>query len=218
MLVPKQASDPTLTRGHKKKARTRRQLIAAAVDVIAERGEGFSVSDVVTRAGVSNGTFYNYFLDRDELIDAVVPEVMVSFAADSAATVVHEDPARRFATISALVLARAASSPDEIRVVLRLDAVQQAIVDGEVVGFLRDDLAVGVAAGRFRVPPGPAAVDVIVGALLLAARRIVDGGVGDDYRRSVVVQLLCSLGLTEAEATTIAAHAVAEASAEADQR
>lgn len=209
---------PTLTRGHKKKARTRRQLVAAAVDVIAERGEAFSVSDIVARAGVASGTFYNYFTDRDELIGAVVPEVLASFAAESASAVVHEDPALRLAAISALALGRAATSPDEIRAVLRLDAVQKAIIDGGVADHLRDDLAVGVAAGRFEVPPGPAAVDVIVGSLFLAARRIVDGDMDDDYRRDVVTQLLCSLGIPHGEASALAQRATVEADAAHDQQ
>ncbi len=208
MLKP---ADETPTRGHKKKARTRSQLIAAAVDVIAERGEAFSVSDIVSRAGVASGTFYNYFTDREELIDAVVPEVLASFAAESAAAVIHEDPALRFATISAMALGRAAVSPHEIKALLRLDAVQKAILDGGVAGHLHDDLAIGIRAGRFEVSDGPAAVDVIVGSLLLAARRIVDGAVDGDYRRNVITQLLCSLGITHDEATTLASQAMDEA-------
>ena len=74
------ATDQPLTRGHKKKARTRRRLIAAAIDVIADRGEAFSISDVTTAAGVSHGTFYNYFDDRDALLGAVVPQVLADFA------------------------------------------------------------------------------------------------------------------------------------------
>ena len=203
-------SDPR-TRGHKKKARTRRQLIAAAVDVIAERGEAFTISDVTARAGMANGTFYNYFTDRDELIDAVVPEVLASFAAESATAVVHEDPAMRFAAISARALARAAARPHEIRAVLRLDAVQRAIVDGTAVDHLRNDLAIGIAAGRFTVEAVPAAIDVVVGSLLLAARRIVAGGASDGYRRSVVAQLLASLGIAPPEAAALAERAVIEA-------
>lgn len=214
--MPDSTNQPTVTRGHKKKERTRRQLIAAAIDVIAERGEGFSVSDIVARAGVANGTFYNYFTDREELIEAVVPEVLAAFALESAHAVVHDDPARRFATISALALTRAATNPDQIKVVLRLDAVLQAILDGEVVTHLRDDLAAGVATGRLTIATGPAAVDVVVGSLLLAARRTVDGGVDDEYRRRVVAQLLRSLGIDADEAVDLAEQAVDEANATSD--
>jgi AcrR family transcriptional regulator len=59
------------SRGHKKRELTRHQLIAAGIAVLAEKGEALTISDVVARAEVSNGTFYNYFTDRDELIDAL---------------------------------------------------------------------------------------------------------------------------------------------------
>ena len=40
------ATDEPLTRGHKKKARTRQVLLDAALDVLAEQGEQFNVVDV----------------------------------------------------------------------------------------------------------------------------------------------------------------------------
>jgi AcrR family transcriptional regulator len=196
-----------LTRGHKKKERTRNQLIAAAIDVIAERGEGFSISDIAARAGVSNGTFYNYFDDRDELIDAVVPDVLAAFAVASASAVESDDPAMRFAVITALALRQADVAPHTMGVVLRLDAVQRAILDGAALAHLRDDLADGVAAGRFVVGTDGAVVDVVVGALLLAVRRIIDQPVADDYPARIVAQLLRVLGLSDTEAETLAAQA-----------
>ena len=211
--MPQRASHPARTRGYKKKERTRRQLIAAAVDVIAERGEAFSVSDVAARAGVSNGTFYNYFTDRDALIAAIVPEVVGSFAADSAIAVTDEDPAVRFASITALALTLARITPDQIRVVLRLDAAQQAMIDGEPLSHLRDDLAAGFAAGRFTVGPDDAVLDVVVGSLLMALRRIVDDDRDADYPAAIVGQLLHSLGIVDPEASAIAAQAVAAARA-----
>lgn len=202
------ASHPSPTRGHKKKQRTRGQLIAAAIDVIAEQGEAFTASDVTKRAGVSNGTFYNYFTDREALIDAVVPEVLSSFAAASDLAVDDSDPALRFATISAMALQHAATDPDEFRVLLRLDAVQQVLVDGGPVDFLRADLAAGAAAGRFRSTIDDATTDLVVGTLLLAARRIVDHRVDDQYVTRVVVQLLLTVGIDESEAQSLAEHAM----------
>ncbi len=209
------ASAPTgaavRTRGHKKKERTRRRLLDAAVRVIAERGEAFTVGHVVDRAGVSNGTFYNYFLDREELIDAVVPEVLVAFAAEGAALVTDADPAVRFATITALAFVRSEAAPESVRVVLRLDAVQRAMLDGEMVGHLRDDLSAGLASGRFAAASLDAAVDVVVATTLLAARRLVDGSAGPGYAAEVIEQLLCSLGLPRVEAEAVAGEAVAVA-------
>ena len=51
------------TRGYKKRERTRRSLLDAGVETFAKLGGGLTVRDVVECAGVSNGTFYNYFDD-----------------------------------------------------------------------------------------------------------------------------------------------------------
>ncbi len=224
--MPDRSTESVPTRGHKKRERTRRQLLASAIDVIAERGEAFTASDVVERAGVSNGTFYNYFDDREQLIDAVVPEILGAFAAEGAVMVDNRDPAVRFATITALALLRAEDRPDAFRVILRVDAVQRAVVDSDVIGHLRQDLLDGAAAGRFAIgsdaeaPTGDAvldaafetsldaALDVVVGAMLVAARRIVDGRARPDHPRRVVEHLLGSLGLDRAEAATVAEAAV----------
>jgi AcrR family transcriptional regulator len=44
------------TRGHRKKEKTRRQLVAAGLRVLADKGEALTVSDVAAEADVSNGT------------------------------------------------------------------------------------------------------------------------------------------------------------------
>ena len=211
--MPGLVEPSTPTRGHKKKQRTRQQLITAAVDVIAAHGEAFSISDVTQQAGVANGTFYNYFTDRDALIDALVPEVLAAFAAESAVAVANDDrdPALRFGTISALALIRAANSPHTIRLILRLEAVQQAIRDAEVASELHRDLEAGEAAGRFSVTNMDATLDVVIGALLMATRRIVDGQTDSAYREAVVERLLCSLGLEPQDAAAIAVQSVAAA-------
>ncbi|MEE9416985.1 MAG: TetR/AcrR family transcriptional regulator, partial [Acidimicrobiales bacterium] len=185
-------TDALQTRGHKKKQRTRAQLIAAAVDVIATQGEVFSVGDITARAGMSHGTFYNYFDDTDALIAAVVPEVLTSFALQNAKLIGDEDPAVRFASITALALQHAVVAPGETRLLLHLDSVQRAIVESSAMDPLRGDLAAGFDAGRFLVGPDAATLDVIVGTILFASRRIVDEAVASQYPVDVIAQLLRS--------------------------
>jgi AcrR family transcriptional regulator len=56
-----------------KAARTRNALLAAAYDLFAEEGyQGTSVADIAARAGVSLGTFYQYFLDRADILGTLV--------------------------------------------------------------------------------------------------------------------------------------------------
>lgn len=201
-----------LTRGHKKKARTRQLLLDTALEVLSEHGEGFSVADIAARANVSHGTFYNYFADREELVAALVPHIVEAFAARSAVEFADPDPAARFAYITARALANAVTAPETVRVALRLEAVQRALLVDGPLAYLRQDLADGHASGRFPDAPDDGTFDVVLGSLLLAGRRVVEGETAAAYRRSVIARLLQALGLERAEAAQLAAAAVDAAS------
>src|SRR3974390_886344 len=59
-----------------RRARMRRTLVEAALLVCAEKGVYVSViDDVITAAGVSRGTFYNYFRTNAELLVAAIEEL-----------------------------------------------------------------------------------------------------------------------------------------------
>jgi len=204
-------SEP-LTRGHKKKARTRQLLLETGLELLAEQGEAFSVADLAARAGLSHGTFYNYFTDREQLIDALVPHVVARFAERMAVEITVADPAERFVRISALALEAAMRDAQAVRVGLRLDGVQRGLLVDGPLSHLRHDLAEGCAAGRFDAAADDGTLDVVLGALLLAARRVADGEHGVEYRRTVLRRLLQALGVAGDEATRLATLAVAERS------
>jgi AcrR family transcriptional regulator len=64
-----------LTRAQQRE-RTRAALIDAAVHVVGDQGyEGASVTAITRRAGVAQGTFYNYFESREDLFDRLLPEL-----------------------------------------------------------------------------------------------------------------------------------------------
>ena len=55
------------------------ELLAAALDLFVERGfAGTRLDDVASRAGVSKGTLYLYFENKEELFKAVVRENIVA--------------------------------------------------------------------------------------------------------------------------------------------
>ena len=206
--MPSSSSAPVLSRGHKKKARTRQLLLDTALEVLAEQGEGFSVAELAGRAGVSHGTFYNYFADREQLVEALVPHTVGRFAERMAVQVAIADPAARFARISASALEAAMRESQTIRVALRLDVVQRGLLVEGPLAHLRQDLADGYASGRFVGSLDAGTLDVVLGALLLAARRVADGERSVDYRRSVLCRLLQALGVAADDAASLAADAV----------
>jgi AcrR family transcriptional regulator len=195
------------SRGHKKRERTRHQLIAAGIAVLAEKGEALTISDVVARAEVSNGTFYNYFVDRDELIDALAEHSLIALAAASAIQTSDQDPARRFAFATLRVLSRAAEDPTWGRAVLRL--IEHRRSSREMVGYLREDLASGFDEGRFEFGADAITLDVLSGLILMSVRRIVRGDAGPDHAERVLERALAILGIAKDEAETLATEAVA---------
>jgi len=193
------------TRGHRKREKTRTQLIGAGLRVLAEKGEALTVSDVVAEADVSNGTFYNYFADREELVDALAEHLLVTLA-DSAASEPTADPAMRFAVASARVMRRAEADPVWGRVVLRL--VTRGIVHQNIDRYLREDLAAGFAQGRFDTGPDDVTIDQVLGLLVMTLRRIVDGQAQPDAPRLAVECGLRALGVSREEAGELAAAAL----------
>jgi AcrR family transcriptional regulator len=76
----------------KKAARTRLTLLSAAYDVFSEQGyRATSVGDIADRAGVSLGTFYQYFRDRSEIMATLVQAGSAELLRDRAQ---RWDPAR----------------------------------------------------------------------------------------------------------------------------
>jgi AcrR family transcriptional regulator len=81
-----------LTRAQQRE-RTRAALVEAAVHVIGDSGyAGASVTAITRRAGVAQGTFYNYFESREDLFDRLLPTLSrtmfdrIRVAADGAPT------------------------------------------------------------------------------------------------------------------------------------
>ncbi len=184
-----------------KRERTRRQLVAAGLRVLARTGESLAVSDVTAEADVANGTFYNYFSDREALLDALAEQLVVSLA-EAAAREPHDDPAVRFAVATGRVLRRAREDATWARVVLRL--VDRPHVRQNVDRYLREDLAAGQAAGRFAWGPDDATLDLVSGLLVMTIRRIVRGDAGPETITLAVERGLRALGVEAAEAGRIA--------------
>jgi AcrR family transcriptional regulator len=200
-------SSETRTRGYRKKERTRAQLIEAGLRILAEKGQGMTVSDVAAEAGVSSGTFYNYFADRDEFTEVLAEHYMMSLAAAAAEEPI-EDPARRFATATVRVLRRA--QDDRIWASAMLRLLSRPDYEVDLSRYLREDLDSGLAAGRFDVGSEDAVLDQVSGLIFMTVRRIVEGRAAADAPRRAVEVGLRSLGIPASEAADIASEAERE--------
>jgi len=71
--APSETQPPRLSRRERRKNATREALIKAAQDVIAAKGVYLAVIEEITeRADVAKGSFYQYFRNRDELLDVLL--------------------------------------------------------------------------------------------------------------------------------------------------
>ena len=195
-----------LSRGHKKRERTREQLVSVGLTLLAEKGDAMTVSDVVSLAKVSNGTFYNYFSDRDELLRALAERSIIDFRDQAVNETASTDPALRIAITAAHLLDRARMDPAWGRTVLRLTNVPRSVRD-DLRREFRDELTAGFEQGRFTAPPDAITQDLILGLLALSIRRCAYDELPGDYLQNVVGRALLTLGLAPGDAENISEQA-----------
>jgi AcrR family transcriptional regulator len=159
MNAPDKKPQPRWTR--RKEARPE-EIIAAALDLFVERGYASTrLDDVAARAGVSKGTLYLYFENKEDLFKAVVRgnvlpvlqhgEVLIERFPGSSAELVRQmvrgwwdlTGSTKIAGIPKLIIAEAGNFPDLAKfyydeVILRAHAMFRRVLQR------------GIAAGEFR--------------------------------------------------------------------
>ncbi|UKK85836.1 TetR/AcrR family transcriptional regulator [Sphingopyxis sp. BSN-002] len=192
--------------------RTRTALLAAGLDLLSEKPiDALSIDEVVLRAGVAKGSFFNHFDDKaafGQAVGAVVREELEAWIGRANAGVV--DPVERLAggmatafrfaleeRTKAIVMLRSLSGvttrahPLNRGVVADLDAV-------EAMGLLGPE----AARGGVRYWIGLCQV-----AMLNIIERPPEAGEGSVRLHDMIVLGLCGLGIDAAKARETAARA-----------
>ncbi len=149
------------TRWRRRKDARPGEIVAASLACFAERGFAATrLEDVARRAGVTKGTLYLYFPNKEELFKAVVREAVVANIALGEALVAHSsEPApvvleqliarlqaamvAPASAIPKIVIAEAGNFPDIARFYLK-EVIQRGL------GLFQRVLKAGVARGEFR--------------------------------------------------------------------
>ncbi len=191
--------------GGRARERTRTLLLDAALRVFARQGAGAAaIQEIAAEAGVANGTFYNYFRNRDELVAAASARLAERFFEEitvSSARII--DPAERVAIGSRRFILRALRDPTWARALLRVWGSTPHVHQQTGTPVLADVRA-GRRRGRFRVSSEAAAVDLVQGSVVAGMRTVLEGRAGEAHASAVAAMILRGLGITAAEADTIA--------------
>lgn len=175
------AGAPPTPRWERRKERRPAELLAAALESFVEHGYAATrLDDIASRAGVSKGTLYLYFANKEELFKALVRENIVSllerFRAEvalseqpSEALIGHflyrwwsEFGATPLAGIAKLIMAEAGNFPEVARF------FHEEVIEPNAA-LLGSILARGIARGEFRPVDVEAAAHLWIAPLVMKA-------------------------------------------------
>jgi len=185
--------------------RTRELLLDAAVRVFAKKGAGAAaIHEIAAEAGVANGTFYNYFRTREELLEATSVRLAARLhqaIATSRAAVA--DPAERMAIGCRRFVGHVRQDPVWAAALLRVWH-STPIPSLKAADPLLADLRAGRRGGRFRYGDERAALDLVQGAVLAGMRSVLEGRAAERHASAIAIVVLRGLGVEAAEADAIA--------------
>jgi AcrR family transcriptional regulator len=158
-----------------------------------------SIDVFTAAAGVSRGTFYNYFPTLQDLIVAVTGEVAAVLDREIDATLGDvEEPSERLALAMLRFIQVGIDDPVWGWVFLKLDSTPLPSV-GRARERFRREYEAGLAAGRFRQVGLHAGYSLVAGSIRMCVRAILSGAPHDCAGETVKLVLI-ALGLDEAEA------------------
>jgi AcrR family transcriptional regulator len=189
-----------------KRERTRRQLMQAAIQVFSARGvQGASIQEIATVAGMANGTVYNHFATKDDIVQAVAVTLAETLCLQIDQSYEHvKDGAERMCIGMRRYLWLARESPQWALLILGVSAASPDLSD-QVRQYSMADLRLGIKQKRFRVASEESGLDVVFGTNTLAMTKVAMGLVPkpEDYCAALVSNVLCGLGVSQQDAAEL---------------
>lgn len=202
---PLAAAFAAATAGGGKRERTQAALVRAAVQVFAARGvAAATLQEVAQVAGVTTGTVYNHFKDKQALVERLALALADSLcrAIDDSCTQV-EDGAERMAIGQRRYVWLAAQSPAWALLLLEVVVASPQVME-KIASYPLADLRLGVRQKRFKVPSEAAAMDAITGVCGNAMRRVALGLAPPRHDVATATVVLRALGMAPDEAAEVA--------------
>jgi AcrR family transcriptional regulator len=193
------------TRVERRQERVRARLKEAASKLIAEKGvEGLRLRDVTDTADVGFGSFYSHFTSKDELVEAVVTD-MLAVLADQ--TIGHSaslaDPAEAASAAHRWFVRQAYEAPEFAWLVVHLDRAD-VLFERAILPYAKRLLMRGVDSFRFKPMDIDVTLTYVVGATFAVMRGVLEGRLGEDADVTSAQALLGALGLDASQAREVA--------------
>jgi len=191
--------------------RTRTLLLEAALRLFARKGIGATaIHEIAAEAGVANGTFYNYFRTREEIVEAASVRLAERLQAEiTASSTDVTDPAERVAIGGRRFVLQAIRDRTWAAALMRVWTSSAALPARSAAPVLAD-LRAGRRRRRFDYRSEAAALDLLVGAVLAGMRTVLERRAGEQHAADVAALVLRGLGVPAAEADAIARRPLPE--------
>ncbi|SKX96331.1 TetR family transcriptional regulator [Mycobacteroides abscessus subsp. bolletii] len=202
--VPENQTRRPSDRSLRKQQLARARLIDATSKVIAEKGvEGVRLREITELADVGFGSFYNHFKSKDELVEAVVIDLMSSISQELIAHVAEiADPAEAASTAHRWFVRNASVNPETARLIVHLDRAD-LLFQEMITPYARTMLQTGIDTGRFKPLDLSTTLTYVVGATIAVTRGVLEGTLDTEAETASAEVLLTALGLGAEEALEI---------------
>jgi AcrR family transcriptional regulator len=188
-----------------KRDRTRSALLVAVQQALLESpAPSLSVPRVIALAGVSQGTFYNYFDSLESAVDAVGLLLLVEHArVVDDVTGGIDDPAVLFSHSTRVTLSLAASGGGYGRLLFDSGLPVDRFLAG-MRARMGLDVAAGLERGRFRIDEPEVVLAMASGSILGVALDLHRGSLPSAAIEQTAERLLRDLGLSARTAARVA--------------
>jgi AcrR family transcriptional regulator len=193
-----------------KRSRTRVEILNAAFRIFARDGiAASSILEVTREAGLSNGAFYFYFKNKEELVHSV-GEMLIVHVLDDLHSFIDDidDPSEKIAIGIQWVIDRSAEDP-ELGSLLAESMETDGPYSLELHARFRVDARAGIALGQFEVENLDLVCDMIAAIDAAAIRAVIGGADLDQVDRVTAEQHLRMLGVERATARELVVAAQA---------
>lgn len=194
--------------------RTRDALLDAGFALLAERPiDAIAIDEVVARAGVAKGSFFNHFTDKPGFANAIGAQVRAALEERvGAANVGVTDPVARLAGGMRVAVDFALTERKQAIVMLR--GLEMATGQNHALNQgIRADVEAALAAGLARPEAARSGVRYWLGLCQIALINVIERqpsrAEAADRLREMLVLALCGLGVPDAQARA-AAHMAAD--------